>query len=71
MELTKLERQALKEQGMTHAVLLEERIGNSYGHTVVDKFVRARGPYGETFWGWWHEGEGAADIRWSLEKANA
>lgn len=74
MNLSKIERSALKEQaGITHAVVIEERItGTKYGsHTVISRLIRGRSEYGDTVWGWWDETEGAADVRWSHEKANA
>ena len=67
MELSKEDRKALKESGITHATIIEERIQQGY----VNPVLRGRNVAGETMYGTWHDGESADDIRWQFEKANA
>lgn len=67
MKLSQADRKALKESGITHATVIEERIQQGY----INRVLRGRTAYGETMYGTWHDGESADDIRWKYEKANA
>ena len=68
MNLTAAERKALKDDGMTSVTVLEERIDRT---GYISRLLRGKSQYGDKLYGWWHNGESARDIRWSLEKANA
>lgn len=64
LNLSQSDRKALKDAGMTHVVVLEERSSGS-------RVLRGKSVSGDTLYGVWHEGEAAADIRWVWERANA
>jgi hypothetical protein len=67
MKLSKEERKALEESGITHAVIIEERIQGRY----VNRLLRGRNVSGITMYGVWHDGESAKDIRWEYYRSNA
>lgn len=67
--LTRQEREWLRKSGVTHATVLEERIGN---HGEINRLLRGKAQDEiTTIWGWWMYGEGVEDIRWTDTKANA
>lgn len=66
--LSKQERKSLQESGVTHATVIEERIGN---HGTVSRLLRGKAiDEVTTIYGWWMYGEGVNDIRWDTIKAN-
>ncbi len=67
MELSQADRNALKAIGVTNCTIVEERIQGRY----TNRLLRGRSEYGDTLFGTWHDGESAADIKWTPDKRNA